>query len=59
MSDPILDVCDLVRETSFSIHQYLRSGHLEKVYENCLVHRLRNKGINLRQQYAINVYDED
>jgi hypothetical protein len=35
MKDPIMDICDLVRETSYSIHRYLRSGHLEKVYENC------------------------
>ena|ERR1051326_1467269 len=59
MRDPILDVCDIIRETSFSIHQYLRSGHLEKVYENCLAHRLRKRAVNLRQQHPIDVYDED
>ena len=59
MRDPIMDLCDVVRETSYSIHQYLRSGHLEKIYENCLVHRLRKKAIKLRQQYPIKVDDED
>ena len=59
MKDPIMDLCDLVRETSFSVHGYLRSGHLEKVYENCLSHRLRKKAVSLKQQCPIDVYDED
>ena len=32
-------LCDVVRETSFAIHKYHRNGHLEKIYENALVHR--------------------
>ena len=59
MKDPIMDLCDIVRETSYSIHQYLRSGHLEKVYGNSVAHRLRKKAIILEQQYPIEVYDED
>ena|SRR5437867_4231488 len=59
MKDPIMDLCDVVRETSYSIHRYLQNGHLEKVYENCLAHRLRKKAIALKQQHPINVYDED
>jgi len=30
---------DVIRETSFEIHKFLRSGHLEKVYENALAHK--------------------
>jgi len=59
MKDPIMDLCDVVRETSYSVHRYLRNGHLEKVYENCLVHRLAKKSIALKQQCPIDVYDED
>ena len=59
MKDPIMDICDIVRETSYSIHQYLRGGHLERIYENCLAHRLRKKGVAIEQQYSIDVYDED
>jgi len=59
MKDPIMDLCDIVRETSYAIHLYLRSGHLEKVYENSVPHRLRKKAIILEQQYPIEVYDED
>jgi GxxExxY protein len=59
MKDPVMDLCDIVRETSYSVHRYLRNGHLEKVYENCLVHRLVKKRVTLRQQYPIDVYEED
>lgn len=52
-------LCDIVRETSFEIHCYHRSGHLEKIYENALAHRLRKKGIAVEQQYPLHVYDED
>ena len=37
----IMQLCDTVRETAFSIHKYHKQGHLEKVYENALAHRLR------------------
>jgi hypothetical protein len=37
----IFRLCDLIRETSFSLHQYLRHDHLETVYER--VFSTRNK----------------
>ena len=37
----------------------LGSGFLEKVYENSLAHRLRQKAIAVQQQHPIQVYDED
>ncbi len=43
--EDIKQLCDIVRETSFEIHCYHRNGHLEKIYENALVHRLRKKDI--------------
>lgn len=52
-------LCDIVRETSFAIHTYHRNGHLEKVYENALAHRLRKQGLKVQQQYPLTVYDED
>ncbi len=55
----IFRLCDLVRETSFSLHQYFRHGHMEKVYENGLTHRLRKTGLKVEQQYPIQVVDED
>jgi len=55
----IFGLVDLIRETSFALHKYLRYGHLEKVYENGLAHRLRKTGIKVEQQYPLKVYDED
>lgn len=52
-------LCDIVRQTSFDIHCYLKNGHLEKVYENALVHRLRKQGIQVIPQHPLKVYDED
>ncbi|MCK5802786.1 MAG: GxxExxY protein [Lentisphaeria bacterium] len=52
-------LCDRVRQISFDIHVYHGHGHLEKVYENALAHRLRKAGIKTEQQHPINVYDED
>lgn len=57
--DDIFGLCDLVRETSFALHRYLRHGHLEKVYENGLANRLRKAQMKVEQQYALKVYDED
>jgi len=59
MQDHIKTLTDQIRETSFAIHHYLRHGHLEKVYENALAHRLESQGLQVRQQYPIIVSDED
>jgi len=55
----INQLCDVVRETSFSIHHYHRHGHLEKIYENALASRLRKLGIEVKQQFPLMVFDED
>lgn len=55
----INELCDIVRQTSYDIHVYHRNGHLEKVYENALAHRLRKLGIDVLQQHPVPVYDED
>lgn len=52
-------LCDIVRETSFAIHKFHRYGHLEKVYENALAHRLRKLGLKVEQQFPLSVFDED
>ena len=52
-------LCDLVRQTAYEIHVYHGHGHLEKVYENALAHRLRKAGLDVKQQFPVKVYDED
>ena len=55
----VMELCDVVRETAYAIHVYHGHGHLEKVYENALAHRLRKAGVEVAQQYPLTVYDED
>lgn len=55
----IFKLCDLIRETSFAIHNYHKQGHLEKIYENALANRLRKQGLKVEQQFPLKVLDED
>jgi GxxExxY protein len=55
----INDLCDKVRETAYAIHLYHGHGHLEKIYENALAHRLRKAGLSIGQQCPLQVLDED
>lgn len=55
----IFALVDKIRETSFALHGYLRHGHFEKVYENGLANRIRKTGLQIKQQHALRVFDED
>ena len=55
----IMKRSDMVRETAYAIHRYHRHGHLEKVYENALAHRLRKLGLDVKELHPLIVYDED
>ena len=57
--EDIIKLCDVVRETGIAIHRCHKHGHLEKVYENALAHRLRKLGLDVKQQCPLKVYDED
>ena len=59
MENEIKQLVDTVRQTGFEAHAYLRSGHLEKIYENALRNWLRKRGLEVEQQSPIKVYDED
>jgi GxxExxY protein len=50
---------DQIRQVAYDIHVYHGHGHLEKVYENALAHRLQKAGLDVKQQHPIKVYDED
>jgi GxxExxY protein len=55
----ILDLCNQIRQVAFDLHGHLRHGHLEKVYENGLAHRLLKAGLQVEQQQPLKVQDED
>jgi|CXWL01.1.fsa_nt_gi GxxExxY protein len=55
----VMQLCDRVRQAASDLHQYLRNGHLERVYEIGLASRLRKQGLIVEQQYPLNVHDAD
>lgn len=59
MKDRAFELTDVVRETAYQVRRYFGTGHLEKVYENSLAHRLRRLGMKVEQQKQIIVRDED
>ena len=59
MKDEIFLLCDRIREASFALHQHLRQGHLEKVYENGLANRIRKMALPVAQQHPLSVFDDD
>ena len=52
-------IANVVRQTAYDIHAYHGHGHLERIYESALVHRLRKRGLLIAQQVPIDVLDED
>jgi GxxExxY protein len=59
MAENVLDLCNTIRKTGYALYGYLRAGHLEKVYERGLAHRLAKQGLKVQTQYPQKVYDED
>ena len=59
MKDKVFQLCDTIREAAYSLHRFLGPGHLEKVYENGLFHRLCKHGLQVRVQFPLAVFDED
>ncbi len=55
----VMELCNIVRQTAYDIHVYHSHGHMEKVYENALAHRLRKAGLDVKQQQPLSVFDED
>ena len=55
----IMQLCDVVRQSGYGAHRFLRNGHVEKVYENSLANRLRKQGLQVLQQHPLQVFDED
>jgi len=55
----INELCDRIRQQAYELHQWLRHGHLEKVYENGMRNRIRRLGLTAEQQHPIQVRDSD
>jgi GxxExxY protein len=55
----IKELCDTIRETAYAVHVFHGHGHLEKVYQNALAHRLQKLGLDVKPQHPLTVLDED
>ncbi|NBV20542.1 MAG: GxxExxY protein [Proteobacteria bacterium] len=58
-TDAIFRLCDTIRETGFAIHRFHRNGHVGKIYQNALLHRLRKQGLAVEAEFPLTVLDED
>ena len=58
MSEEFNSITETIIGCAYTVGNTLGHGFLEKVYENALSHELSKNGIQVRQQYAIQVtYD--
>mgnify|MGYP002626682029 CR=1 FL=1 len=48
-----------VRQIAYQVHVYLGNGYLERVYENCLRHRLVKADYKVEPQKRLEVRDVD
>lgn len=55
---PIQDkeISDKILNAFFAVYNGLGYGFLEKVYENAMVHAMRQRGLQVEQQRRISVY---
>jgi GxxExxY protein len=49
-------VTEKIIGSSYKVHNFLGTGHVEKVYENALAHELRRAGLFVKQQERFLVY---
>lgn len=47
---------EMVIGCAYTVANTLGPGFLEKVYENAHAHEMRKNGLEVKQQYAVNVY---
>ena len=50
------EITDKIINSYYKVYNTLVYGFLEKVYENAMVIELRNKGLDVKCQYPVNVF---
>jgi GxxExxY protein len=59
ISDHVNWVSKLVVDAAFSVHSQLEPGLLESVYERCLAHAIRKRGLSVQRQLLLPIEFED
>jgi GxxExxY protein len=57
--DDVNAVAQLVVDAAFRVHSTLGPGLLERVYEACLAHELRKRGVEVNTQIELPVFYDD
>ena len=52
------DIASLIVDAALKVHRTLGPGLLESVYQATLTYELRNRGLQVREQVALPVYNE-
>ncbi len=58
-SDEVERIASAVVDSAFKVHSALGPGLLESVYEICLAHELRKRGLEVERQIALPVFYDD
>lgn len=53
------DIIKIILDEAFYIHKTIGPGMLEKVYQTCLVYRLRKRGLFVEEEKPIPVFFEE
>ena len=53
------ELITLILDEAFYVHKKIGPGMLEKVYQKCLCHRLRSRGITVEMEKEVPVVFED
>lgn len=49
------EIAKQIVDSAFKVHATLGPGLLESVYETCLVHELKSRGLEIRQQVPVSI----
>lgn len=58
LGDEINRIASAIVDSAFKVHKSLSPGLLESVYETCLVHELRLRGMDVKNQIAVPIVYE-
>jgi len=52
------ELTEKIIAAAINVHQSLGPGFIESIYENALIHELRKRGLQVKQQYEVSIkYD--
>ena len=59
LSDEIEAIGKAVVDSAFSVHKELGPGLLERIYEACLEHEIKSRGLEVERQVPVNIRYKD